>query len=140
MPYYEELGTSNFPILGFFIFALSVFFVTLLMLNLVIAIISSVYENVKNSRVLANNYEKAVIINEIEINMPNRYKKKLEKRNLFQKYLLIAFPQENDELNDNNTNDKISENIIINKLVEIEERIKNLEKINFQYLQNESEN
>ena len=98
--YSTELEGTHLPTLAFIIFVISIFFITLVMLNLVIAIISDTYENVKTWRKLASNFEKAVILLEIEKTMSRRTKKNLDDRKIFYKYLVVCFCHDNDEKED----------------------------------------
>ena len=111
----------------FIIFFFNTILLVIVLLNLIIAIVSDTYANVKNNEDVANNYEKASIISDIHSEMFKFQEKILRKRKNFEKYLLII-----------KFSPKHEQSYSSSEEINLDKKFENLEnKINNSYILNE---
>ena len=123
--YSIEMEKTHIPNLAFTIFLLATLLLTIVMLNLLIAIIGDTYNKVKMSQNLANNFERALILVEIEKTMSKRTRTKLNRKNIILKYLFVGYCMDDmlfDVYKDKNYED------FMNKFEELDEKIKKIEE------------
>ena len=77
-----------------------------IMLNLVISVISETYGNVSQSQRKANNYEKTIIISDVDSHLSERRKKKLQKE-IIRKYIFVGSTVKEEKNNEENVNNYI---------------------------------
>lgn len=112
-------------------------FITILMLNLLISIISDTYGKVSSMKKLSNAYEKTSLIIEIDRKLSKSDKIHLKNKGIIKKYLYVAqcanFQNQEverfDELNDANTDKKEEISILNKKMDSVEKKLEELEKI-----------
>ena len=123
--------SKDLPNLVWIFFIFSTLFMNVVILNLLIAVISDTYENVVSNEMLANNYEKMTILQDIENEMDEKKYKKLEKKGYLGNYIFVADFQENE--NEDQSQEFYSEKIrnkvskFENKMIKIENKINKIE-------------
>ena len=89
----------------FFVFATILMMIVLL--NLVIAIVSETFAKVTGAETLANNYERANIIYDIEKEITDKFQRKLSKKGCFKKYIYIIKFEDSERGELNETSKKL---------------------------------
>ena len=123
--------SSDLPNMIWAIFVFSTLFLVVIILNLLIAIISDTYDKVIGAEMLANNYEKITIIQDIEQEIKKKEYKKLEMKGYLGDYLYIAdFQDEDEEFSQDFYSERMRNKIdkVESKMLKMENRIGKMEQ------------
>ena len=83
------------PYLMQIIYICSTCLLVIIMLNLIISVLSGTYGDVQGKRQIASNYERTVLLQEIDEIVPKSFVRRLEKSEIFSKYLFLMKSKSN---------------------------------------------
>ena len=119
-----ENFSADLPNLVWIIYIFSTLLMNIVILNLLVAVISDTYSNVVGNEMLANNYEKMTILQDIEKEISNKELSKFQKKGYLGDYLFVADFQ--DEENEEEDQQYYSERMR-NKIYKVENIVSKIE-------------
>ena len=122
---FDDLSDNGIDWLLWVFFFIGTLSLMIIMLNLLIAIISDTYQAVTENNVLANNYEKAQIVAEMDEILSTQERENL-KQNSLKKYLCVLYSKEITIIEKDDDNDKKELSYKVSKIEDKLEELKML--------------
>ena len=122
---FDDLSDNGIGWILWIFFFIATLSLMIIMLNLIIAIISDTYGDVTENNILANNYEKSLIISEIDEVLSMKEKENLRNKSL-RKYLCVLFSK---EISSREINDDQEKKELQMKIQKIDEKLQKIENL-----------
>jgi len=116
---FDDLSDNGIGWLLWIFFFIGTLSLQITMLNLLISIISSTFQKVADNNVIANNFEKALIVAEIDETLSKTEKETLK----LKKYLCVVYSKENN-MTEQNENEEV-----LMRMDRVEEKIEEIRMI-----------